>query len=155
MSIPVPEIFKVFSLNRYFIWAIEMRDHYWQVGKTVSPTPSFWDSEEAGRAFMYLSYWYAGLYVVCEGWQELRLSNPEVDVLLKSPHLDVLKRFRHGVYHYQADYFDKRFMDAFVLGEDFDHWIESLTHAFAAYFTEWTRSTTAAGASAQSSIPTE
>lgn len=143
MSTPVPEMFKIFSLNRYFIWSIEMREHYQQVGKLVVPTPSFFDDENAGRAFMYLSYWYAGLYVVCEGWQELRLSDPEVDAFLKSPHLDVLKRFRNGVYHYQADYFDKRLMDAFMLGKDFDDWVEALTHAFAAYFDTWLKSTTA------------
>jgi hypothetical protein len=79
---------------------------------------------------MYLSYWYAGLYVVCEGWQELKLSDAQIDALLQSPHLEFLKRFRNGVYHYQADYFDKRFMDALVRGEDFDRWAESLTAAF-------------------------
>jgi hypothetical protein len=79
---------------------------------------------------MYLSYWYAGLYVVCEGWQELKLSDPEIDSLLASPHLALLKRFRHGVYHFQPDYFDKRLMNPFVLGKDFDDWIESLTGAF-------------------------
>jgi hypothetical protein len=139
-------MFKIFSLNRYFIWSIEMREHYFQVGKKVSPTPSFWDSENSGRAWMYLSYWYAGLYVVCEGWQELKLSDPEIDALLKSPHLGVLKRFRHAVYHFQPDYFDKRFMNAFVLGEDFDEWVEALTHAFARYFGAWVKSQTSAPA---------
>ena len=144
MGPPVPEVFKIFSLNRYFIWSIEMRQHYLQVGKLVSPTPSFFDDENAGRAFMYLSYWYAGLYVVCEGWQELELSDPEIDALLKPPHLEVLKRFRNGVYHYQADYFDKRLLDALTLGRDFDEWIASLTHAFAKYFDAWLKATTAA-----------
>jgi hypothetical protein len=31
MSTPVPEVFKTFSLHRYFIWSIEMREHYLQV----------------------------------------------------------------------------------------------------------------------------
>jgi hypothetical protein len=82
--------------------------------------------------------------VVCEGWQELKLVDPEIDVLLKSPHLDVLRRFRHGVYHYQADYFDPRFMNAFTLGKDFDDWITSLAHAFNRYLDAWARSQTAA-----------
>jgi len=37
VSTPVPEVFKIFSLNRYFIWSLEMREHYLQVGKLVSP----------------------------------------------------------------------------------------------------------------------
>src|SRR5271157_6074610 len=57
MSVAVPQIFKVFSLHRYFLWCAEMREHYLQVGKRVSATPSFFENENAGRAFMYLGYW--------------------------------------------------------------------------------------------------
>jgi hypothetical protein len=145
MSTPVPEVFKILSLHRYFVWALTMRDHYEKTGQRFSPTPSFFENEAANEAFMYLSYWYAGLYVVCEGWQELRLSNPEIDALLTSSHLEVLKRFRHGVYHYQADYFDKRFMNAFILGEDFDYWVKKLADTFARYFDSWIKSQTAPG----------
>ncbi|SRR6266567_4255414 len=144
MSVPVPQIFKVFSLHRYFVWCAEMREHYMQAGMKVSPTPSFFDNPRAGRVFMYLSYWYAGLYAVCEGWQELKLSDPEIDKLLQSPHKEFLKRFRNGVYHFQADYFDKRFMDALVRGKDFDKWAESLMLAFARYFDAWIKNQTAA-----------
>jgi hypothetical protein len=140
MSVPVPQIFKVFSLHRYFLWCAEMREHYRQIAKQVSPTASFFENESAGRVFMYLSYWYAGLYVVCEGWQELKLSDSEIDALLQSPHLEFLKRFRNGVYHYHADYFDERFMDAFARGEDFDRWAESLTFSFARHFDAWAKS---------------
>jgi hypothetical protein len=102
MSTQVPEVFKIFSLHRYFIWSIEMREHFQQMGKQFSPTPSFFDNEDAGRAFMYLSYWYAGLFVVCEGWQDLKLADSEIDGLLASSNLELLKRFRNGVYHFQA-----------------------------------------------------
>jgi hypothetical protein len=81
--------------------------------------------------------------VVCEGWQELKLSDAEIDGLLASPHLEILKRFRHGVYHFQADYFDKRFMGALVLGQDFDNWVSSLANAFARFLSEWIESQTA------------
>jgi hypothetical protein len=59
-------------------------------------------------------------------------------------HLEVLKRFRSGVYHYQTDYFDKRLLDPLMLGKDFDQWVESLRHAFAKYFDAWLKTTTAA-----------
>jgi hypothetical protein len=149
MSTHVPYVFKVFSLHRYFVWCAEMREHYQQVGMQVSPTPSFFENENAGRAFMYLSYWYAGLYVVCEGWQELKLSGPEIDALLQSPYVEILKRFRNGVYHFQADYFDKRFMTALALGKDFDEWVESLAYALARYFGDWIKNQTAALPAAQ------
>jgi hypothetical protein len=67
----VPQVFKIFSLDRYFVWSVEMREHYRQVGKVFLPTPSFFDNEDATRAFMYISYWLASLHVVCEGWQPL------------------------------------------------------------------------------------
>jgi hypothetical protein len=143
MSI-VPQVFKVFSLHRYFSWCAEMRQHYIDVGKQVSPTPSFFGNPDAGRAFMYLSYWYAGLFVVSEGWQELKLSDPEIDKLLQSPHLEKLKRFRNGVYHFQPDYFDKRFMDALVAGKDFSEWAEALMLAFNRYFEAWIKGQTTA-----------
>ena len=150
MSTPVPDVFKIFSLDRYFVWCAEMREHYQQVGAQVSPTPSFFENENATRAFMYVSYWYAGLYVVCEGWKdELNLSDPELDVLLKSPYLDVLKRFRNGVYHYQPDYFSNKLLNVFMLGEDFDAWINSLMLAFARYFRAWRESQTSATAKPQ------
>jgi hypothetical protein len=41
MSTPVPEVFKIFSLHRYFLWAITMQDHYERTGKRFSPTPGF------------------------------------------------------------------------------------------------------------------
>lgn len=140
----VPQVFKVFSLHRYFSWCAEMRQHYIDVGRQVSPTPSFFDNPEAGQAFMYLSYWYAGLYVVCEGWLDHKLSHPEIDKLLQSPHLEKLKKFRNGVYHFQPDYFDKRFMGALMAGKDFSEWAESLMLTFARYFDTWIKSQIAA-----------
>ena len=143
MGTPVPEVFKIFSLHRYFLWSLTMRDHHERAGKRVSPTAQFFEDEAANEAFMYLSYWYAGLYVVCEGWQELRLSDTEIDDLLASPHLEILKRFRNGVYHFQADYFDKRFMNVLALGKDFDNWVKSLTDAFVRFFWDWIKGQTA------------
>ncbi len=149
MSTSVPEVFKLFSLHRYFLWSLVMRDHYERTGQRVSPTPSFFENEAANEAFMYLSYWYAGLYVVCEGWQDLKLSDPEINPLLSSPHLETLKRFRNGVYHFQSDYFDKRFMFALVLGPEFDNWVIALANAFIRYFDAWINNQTGALAQSQ------
>ena len=56
MSVTAPQTFKMVRLLRYFLWCAEMREHYLQVGKQVSPTPSFFENENTGWAFMYLSY---------------------------------------------------------------------------------------------------
>lgn len=44
-----------------------------------------WAEPEVLQGFMFLSYCYATLYVVAEGWQELKLSDPAVDALLTEP----------------------------------------------------------------------
>jgi hypothetical protein len=42
---------------------------------------------------IFMSYWYGGLYVVVEGWRELRLSDPKIDALLTSQNVNLLKRY--------------------------------------------------------------
>ena len=58
---------------------------------------------------IFMSYWYGGLYAVIEGWQELGLTDPTIDRLLESPNVELLRRYRNGVFHYQMTYFDDRF----------------------------------------------
>jgi Resolvase, N terminal domain len=62
------------------------------------------------ESFLYMSYWYGGLYVVIEGWQELSLSDAVIDATLQSPNVDLLRRYRNGVFHFQRDYNDERFL---------------------------------------------
>src|ERR1019366_3727804 len=131
----VPEMFRVITLDRYFMWCRFQRDHYKEI--KVTWETDFFDSMEMQHAFMCLSYWYAGLYVVCEGWQELKLSDSEIDKLLASPYLDVLRRYRNGVFHFQQDYFDKRLKEAIKLGQDFHCWVEELMSNFQRYFRHW------------------
>ncbi len=100
----------IIPLHRYFIAAIRMRRHF---NDCVLASPSA--SQEYGEALveslLYMGFWYAGLYVVIEGWHELGLSDPAINALLESPNIDLLKRYRHGVCHFQREYFDKRFTD--------------------------------------------
>jgi hypothetical protein len=57
-----------------------------------------------------MSYWYGGLYVVIEGWQELGLSDAVIDATLQSPNVHLLRRYRNGVFHFKKDYNDERFL---------------------------------------------
>ena len=86
---------------------------------------------------MFMSYWSATLYVVAEGWQKLGLTDPVIDALLADPHLALLKQYRHGVFHFQADYFDKRYRDFTDLGQPAITWAHRLHGAFTAYFQRW------------------
>jgi hypothetical protein len=105
MSAPVPQIFKVFrtavSLSARKCASITSK---WGCKFRRRPASSR-TRTRAVRSCISATR-NAGLFVVSEGWKDLKLSDTEVDALLKSPHLEKLKRFRHGVYHYQPDYFD-------------------------------------------------
>ena len=86
---------------------------------------------------LYMSYWYGGLYVVIEGWQALKLSDPVIDPLLQSPNVDLLRRYRNGVFHFQKKYYDNRFIDFITDGKNTVEWFRSLNREFGRWFLEW------------------
>jgi hypothetical protein len=107
-----------------------MRTHFDQVAPTV-PSP-----KGNIEAFLYMSYWYAGLHVVIEGWRELKLSDPIIDGLLQSPNVDLLRRYRNGAFHFQKDYIDKRFMELIEDGVNPVRWVRELNEQFGRFFLE-------------------
>jgi len=102
----------IFTLHRYFLWATHMANHLRIVIEQQGPFPTnpkdlqHWLREP----FMYLSYWFASLYVVIEAWRDLKLNDPKVDALVSSPYTDLLRRYRNGIFHYQRKYFDEQFL---------------------------------------------
>jgi hypothetical protein len=126
----------VHTLHKYFIWASQMRSHFYYdaIPKITENLPKDRFAPEFITAETYMSFWYAELYVVVEGWRELRLSDPTVDELLKSPNVDLLKRYRHGVFHFQKNYFDDRFMAFINKGKDSVSWVSDLHDAISSYF---------------------
>ena len=118
------------SLHRYFIWANRMRTHFDQLlesGRYTSPP-----GDIEGR--LYLSYWYAALYVVVEGWQALSLSDSTIDQLLQSPNVPLLKRYRNGTFHFQHRYNDRRFIELLEKGSNVVEWVRELNEEFGRYF---------------------
>jgi hypothetical protein len=127
---------QIFTLHRYFVWASRQR-HYFFDGV---PETEFPEDPEASRnwvrtQFVNLCYWMASLYVVVEGWRDLKLSDAEIDTLLESPHVAALRRFRNGVFHFQKNYFDDRFIGLFEEGGPV--WASTLHKAFSRFFIGW------------------
>jgi hypothetical protein len=91
----------------------------------------------ADEGWIFMSYWYAGLYVVIEGWQELGLTDPVVDELLRSPNVALLRRYRNGVCHFQTDYFADRFAGFVDSAHEPVQWVRKLNSEFGRYFLEW------------------
>lgn len=127
------------TLHRYFIWMDRMRVHFDEV---IRKAEGQFKTDQGAQidAFLYMSYWYAGMYVVIEGWRELQLSDDKVDYLLSSSdHVELLRRYRNGVFHFQKTYFDKRFSDLWS-SKEIVAWLRKLSAAFSGFFLRWSRS---------------
>lgn len=126
----------ILTLHKYFIWATQMREHFYTLlMPTFDATPNLERfSEEGLKIDLYMSLWYGQLYVVAEGWQELKLSDTTVDNLLTSANLALLKRYRNGTFHFQKNYFDDRFLGLMQRGVDVAVWARNLHDAFGSYF---------------------
>ena len=120
------------ALHRYYIWADRLRGHFDSAVSTLtaSARPEGVFIDDRG---LFLSQWYAALFVVVEGWQVIQLSDPEINALLSSPNVDLLRRFRNGVCHYQRNYNDPRFLDL-LQAQDVVPWVRHLNREFGRYF---------------------
>ena len=112
------------TLARYWAWSDTMRGHF--DAELQEKGVVDLDSDDGFNLALYMSYWYASLYVVVEGWQLLKLTDPDVDALLVSPYVDVLKRYRNGVFHFQRAMWDTRFTDFIYEGDASAHWVRQL-----------------------------
>lgn len=137
--------FQIHALHRYYVWTTLMKqdfeaallkgDHLPEEGQDPRIWPAKYFASAVGT---YMSYWYAGLYVVCEGWTSLGLKDPKVNALLKHSNLSLLRRYRNGAFHFQKDYFDARFQD-FIGEQGTVAWVRELSSALGSWFLEHLR----------------
>lgn len=147
---------KVVSLARYYTWAKAMRlTNEFYLKQTRELVKSDAELQKQPMFFYsylmtqpYLSYWFSSMYVVIEGWDEIKLSYAKIDSLLapptgytSHPYKDLLRRYRNGAFHYQKDFFDSRFVDLMktnknteVNGIDILSWVIKLDEAFNDFF---------------------
>ncbi len=135
----------IMSLHRYWVYANRMRENF-EAALTKSPRNFTNLAKEtdlakatvAAATFaigpgIFMSYRYGSLYVVIEGWKQLRLTDPKIDPLLLSPNVRLLKKYRDGVFHFQRNYFDDRFI-GFVKAEDSVQWVRTIHSELGEYF---------------------
>lgn len=83
-----------------------------------------------GEFGMFKAFWYSSLYVVIEGYVDLKLSIPAIDVLLtEKDHLDKLRLFRNGTFHYQKETYNKKILEV-DQSDEFVSWIYKLHLVF-------------------------
>jgi hypothetical protein len=85
-------------------------------------------------AFLRIATWYSLLYVVVEGYRELKLDDARINELLANEQMtDALRRFRNAVFHYQEDPVGPKLM-TFLEAKESETWAGQLHTAFKAYF---------------------
>lgn len=125
------------SLYKYYIWADFMRSRFYE--SENQPEFNARISDVLNRImlsekYIYMSYWYAGLYVVISGWKTLQLQDDKINELLKSPNAGLLYRYRNAVFHFQRNYFHDKFMKFLKQGEASVEWVSNLHEEFGRYF---------------------
>ena len=83
---------------------------------------------------VYLSYWLGTLYVVAEGFLELKLKDEVIEKIIHE-HLSVLRMYRNATFHLQRDgRKHSQFIDRDLLKI---LWAEELFYEFQDYFAKY------------------
>lgn len=120
------------SLHKYFIHADKMKILFEQELRNIGSNEITFEGSLTNQ-YLYLDLWYGMLYVVIEGWIDLKLENFRINKQLEDPILNELKRFRNGIFHFQNNYFDKRFID-FISNKNSVKWIRETHDEFSKWF---------------------
>jgi len=96
-------------------------------------------ADEGWRSFALSSLWLASTWVVIEVWREIDARDEVIDRLLSGwPHyVDLLRRYRNGVCHYQPKLLDERFEAFKTQSPNFGVWAFALNFEFHRFLWEW------------------
>jgi hypothetical protein len=105
---------RVYAWARYVFWA-EVECQQYDSHEQAEHESTF------GVGAVLMLQFYSALWVAVEGWRECPLSDDTVDDLLTHPafeqNVQLLRRFRNGVYHYQSDLLNERLLAFLREGE--------------------------------------
>ena len=110
---------RIYAWARYVFWAEVEGQQY----DTYEPLEG---ESPLGFGTVLMLHFYSALWVVIEAWRECPLTDETVDELLTHPafeqNVQLLRRFRNGVYHYQPDLINERVLAFFRGGEHAVTW---------------------------------
>jgi len=139
MNVPAPPMV---TLHRYFIAANKMRIRFEKALTNPKVVNRFPGADPLTRLYMlhvddygvFMFYWYAGLYVLIEGFKELNLKDAKIEQLLQSPNVEALRLVRNATFHFQKDGIISKKIIPFLESKDSVPWVHSLTEAFSEFF---------------------
>lgn len=119
------------TLHKYYIWANRMKTHF--DGLLLNINTELSDGKKALEIDMYMSLWYGLMYVVIEGWRQLKLKDTEINDLIKNKNTELLQGYRNGVFHFHRINNDVKF-ERFFQERTTVEWVRSLNQAFGRWF---------------------
>lgn len=132
----LPQIHPMLALHRYLAWADAMRAHSEKVMPAAQGKGL--DDVNVGLALMYFAYWFSTLYVVIEGYRSLKLNDDAIEKLLEDKDkVDILRRYRNTIFHFQPEYFDDRNVAFMNSANTILPWLKELRIAFAKFIERW------------------
>ncbi len=133
---------EIITLYRYFAYAAHMRDLFRR--EVDQEWLKIASADTRGLLLflysapgVYLMYSYSGIYLVIEGWKDLKLSDPKIDPLLDSPFVGRLRLFRNATFHYQKQLISWKHLQFFGTNEEqTEVWLDELYSEFSRFFKE-------------------
>lgn len=126
---------KLVSLHKHWVTADAVKQAVnvkIKVNKDFSEI--FLQQAELHSVFQRLSVLYALIYVVVEGFVELKCEDADVEKLLSQvDYVDTLRLFRNATFHYQKEPISAKALKFLEL-EESEIWIQKLHHSFGKYF---------------------
>ena len=129
------EIEKFISWGRYLYWSNILKCRFKDYIKSSNDV----DDPDGWYSYALMSQWYASVWVVIEGWKEIKIKDDVIDRLLSGwpDYCDLLKKYRNVIYHYQSNVTDSRFVALLKKGDKHVFWIQVLFDEFQRFFWEW------------------
>ena len=127
------------ALTRHWLCADHLRSSFFEAYWKSNPQHLVESHGTLGVAFYWVSgpgvfssLWFAALFVVIEGYRELTLSDPVIDQLLQSEHVEALRRYRNGVFHFQPSVFPSKLLELHEAHES-EQWLDLIHRRLGAY----------------------
>jgi hypothetical protein len=122
IMLPMKEVETIVSFGQYLHWSQMQYEHY----------RSFQEDSSEADFFGALSHWLASLYVVAEGWQEIKIPDAVISDLIAKydDYYKLMRRFRNGVYHFQHKPLSEKLTDFLEAKSEGTLWAEALLFEF-------------------------
>lgn len=123
-------------LHRHWLYADSVRYRLRRNGddQVKIPPKNLNEFFEMQSLFLAVSVWYALLYVVVEGYLEIKGEDETINRLIADQEkVNSLRRFRNAIFHFQEDPFSEKLL-GFLNMKDTETWVHNLNGSFKSFF---------------------